>query len=110
MTLRPYKFYGQWVFDDPEAELYKEAFVAGIDDMLDQLTQDIKSADTGIILLFSEIAFPGSQLTLNWQKEESGGNWYFCREFGYTGWLCPALFKYFEKAPKTIYAQAKEIK
>jgi hypothetical protein len=23
------------------------------------------------------------------------------------GWLCPALFKYFEKAPKQIYVQAK---
>jgi hypothetical protein len=23
------------------------------------------------------------------------------------GWLCPALFKYFEEAPKRIYVQVK---
>jgi len=23
------------------------------------------------------------------------------------GWLCPALFKYFEKAPKEIYVKAE---
>jgi hypothetical protein len=25
------------------------------------------------------------------------------------GWLCPALFKYFESAPKTLYAKAQAL-
>ena len=24
-----------------------------------------------------------------------------------TGWLCPALFKYFDKAPRELYANAE---
>jgi hypothetical protein len=36
-----------------------------------------------------------------------GGNWYFSPQFQLEGWLCPALFKYFEAAPQKIYAQVK---
>jgi hypothetical protein len=25
------------------------------------------------------------------------------------GWLCPALFKYFDAAPKTLYAKAEPL-
>lgn len=110
LTLYPYKFHGQWVFDDQRTDLVREAFISGIDTMLDNLTEDIENADQGVILIFSEGPFPGSQITLDWQKEESGGNWYFCREQEISGWLCPALYKYFPTAPKTIYAQVKESK
>jgi hypothetical protein len=34
-----------------------------------------------------------------------GGNWYYSRELCIEGWLCPALFKYFDVAPQTIYAK-----
>jgi hypothetical protein len=35
-----------------------------------------------------------------------GGNWYAWSERGIEGWLCPALFKYFEAAPNEIYVKA----
>ena len=36
-----------------------------------------------------------------------GGNWYDSPDLDIEGWLCPALFKYFEVAPERIYAQFK---
>jgi hypothetical protein len=35
---------------------------------------------------------------LEWRREEYGGNWYYSPQFDMEGWLCPALFKYFELA------------
>jgi hypothetical protein len=46
---------------------------------------------------------------LEWKREEYGGNWYFSSEFKMEGWLCPALFKYFDNAPKEIYVKAEPI-
>lgn len=45
----------------------------------------------------------GNQHTLNWMREDMGGNWYQWGATKLEGWLCPALFKYFDQAPKTIY-------
>jgi hypothetical protein len=110
LILRPYKYYSQWVFDDPSTGLVREAFISGIDKMLDRLTVDIPNASEGFNLLFSEQPFPGYQIKIDWLREEYGGNWYRCIEYDQEGWLCPALFKYFEVAPKTIYARAEESK
>lgn len=110
LTLHPYKFHGQWVFDDKNTGLLREAFVSGIDTMLDQLTANIENASLGVILLFSSEPFPGFQIKLDWFKEEYGGNWYACHSLKISGWLCPALFKYFETAPKNIYAQVRDNK
>src|SRR5216684_394509 len=52
---------------------------------------------------------PGHAAKLEWQREEYGGNWYFSPEYEMEGWLCPALFKYFDKAPKEIYVKAEPI-
>ena len=61
-------------------------------------------------LVFSATAFPGHELKLERGKEDAGGYWYFSRELGMEGWLCPALFKYFDVAPEVFYAQFKERK
>lgn len=39
------------------------------------------------------------------------GNWYKGDVLGreMIGWLCPALFLYFQQAPKTIYAKAEPL-
>lgn len=101
-TLEPYKTKtGQWVFDDPAVGLVKEAFVCGADALLDDLTEDIKDAENGVTLLFSENAFPGS-MCITRTHEESNGNWYVT-DYGHELWLCPALYKYFPKAPEKIY-------
>ncbi len=103
----PYKYEGMWVFDDPAVDLVREPFVSGIDTIIDRLVADIPGAEQGFRLLFSATPFPGHQLKLEWRREESGGNWYHCPQFEMEGWLCPALFKYFDEAPKELYGLAE---
>ena len=106
MILTPYKFGGQWVFDDAHTGLVREPFIAGIDSMIDRLVVDIPFASGGFLLCFSQDEFPGYMIRLDWRREEFGGNWYWCNKYKLEGWLCPALFKYFESTPKTIYVKA----
>ncbi len=75
--------------------------------MIDVFVADIPNAENGFRLLFSATPFPGYTAKLEWRREEYGGNWYFSPEFKMEGWLCPALFKYFDKAPKEIYVKAE---
>jgi hypothetical protein len=103
----PYRHEGMWVFDDPRVGLDKEPFVSGADRMMDVLVRDIPDADKGFRLLFSATPFPGFTAKLQWRREDYSGNWYFSPDFDIEGWLCPALFKYFETAPKEIYIKAE---
>jgi hypothetical protein len=105
--IAPYKSEGMWVFDDPAVGLQREPFVAGIDVMIDRLVTDIPDAENGFRLVFSPTPFPGYAAHLEWRREEFGGHWYYSPEFNLEGWLCPALFKYFEKAPPELYARAE---
>jgi len=75
--------------------------------MIDRIVSDIPGAANGFRLLFSPTPFPGHTVKLEWRREEFGGNWYFCPQLNMEGWLCPALFRYFEEAPKELYAQAQ---
>jgi len=106
-VLFPYKHEGMWVFDDPDVGLRKEPFVAGIDTMIDRIVADIPNAATGFKLVFSPTPFPGFAVKLEWRREEYGGNWYYCPQLNLEGWLCPALFKYFDKAPRELYGKAE---
>ena len=109
MIICPYRWNGMWVFDDEAAGLHREPFVAGIDTMIDRLTADIPDAGRGFRMVFSAAPFPGHTVRLEWRREESGGNWYHCPQLAMEGWLCPALFKYFETAPPEIYAKLDPI-
>ena len=103
----PYKYEGMWVFDDPAVGLVREPFVSGIDTMIDRLVASIPDADRGFRLLFSASPFPGYTVKLEWRREEYGGNWYYSPQFDMEGWLCPALFKYFDAAPRELYGRAE---
>lgn len=107
LVIHPYKFEGLWVFDDPRVGLSREPFVAGADVMLDRMTADIPDAAKGVTALFSTTPFPGHQFRLERQREEMGGNWYFCPQLEMQGWLCPALFKYFDVAPELIFVEVR---
>ncbi len=100
---------GTWVFDDPDRGLDKEPFVEGIPQMINDLVQDIPNPREGFRLLFSTAPFPGYQRRLEWVREEMGGNWYRADEPPMEGWLCPALFKFFEAAPQEIFVKAEAI-
>ena len=108
MVIVPYKYEGMWVFDDPAVGLYREPFIAGIDTLIDRATADLPDAQHGFRAIFSGAPFPGATFKLQWRRAESGGNWYFpSPEFNQEGWLCPALFKYFETAPPEIYVKVE---
>ena len=106
-VIAPYKHLGMWVFDDPRVGLAQEPFVAGADQMIDRMVAQIPNAEQGFTLIFSSSPFPGHQVRLEWSREDLAGNWYFSPELKMEGWLCPALFRYFDKAPKEIYVKAE---
>ena len=107
-VIMPYRYAGTWVFDDPTVGLKREPFVAGIPEMIDDMVRDIPDAKKGFRLLFSTKPFPGYTLKLTWRRGANGGNWYYCEKSKKEGWLCPALFKYYDKPPKEIYAKAEK--
>jgi len=107
LVIHPYKQDGVWVFDDPAVGLVREPFVAGADVIIDRMVESIPNAEQGVTLLFSGGPFPGFQQEFVREREEFGGTWYSSRQFGLEGWLCPALFKYFDDAPERLYVQAK---
>jgi hypothetical protein len=104
-AIAPYKYEGIWVFDDPRVGLAQEPFVSGADTILDVLTADIPTAAEGFKLIFSPEPFPGYTARFVWNRPEFNGNWYSWPDRDMEGWLCPALFKYFESAPQELYVQ-----
>ena len=55
-------------------------------------------------------AVSGLSGKLTWVREEMGGNIYRSETLKAEGWLCPALFKYFDKSPPEIYAKAEALR
>ena len=110
VAIHPYKREGIWVFDDPKVGLVQEAFVSGADDIIERMVVGLDHPEDGFTLLFSAHPFPGHHATFEWRRSEFGGNWYYNAQLDAEGWLCPALFKYFDSAPQRIYAQFKSKK
>jgi hypothetical protein len=98
-----------WVFDDERVGLVQEPFVSGADTFLTYLAKDIADARHGFRLLFSAAPFPGYQQKLIWDRGEMDGNWYRSDELAIEGWLCPALFLYFDEAPAELYVRAEPL-
>ena len=109
-VIHPYWLEGALVFDDPSVGLDREPFVAGADTVLGILAAAVSpKCAKKFTLYFSDQPFPGHQAALRRLHPEYGGTWYICDELGgMEGWLCPALFKYFEAAPEFLYVQIKE--
>lgn len=107
-VLTPYLAHGMWVFDDPAAGLVQEPFVSGIPEMIERLTANIPDAANGFRMLFAPGPFPGAMAELDWLREDMGGNWYCWTETSLEGWLCPALFKYFDKAPAKLFVRVEK--
>jgi hypothetical protein len=107
MVIEPYWYQDTWVFDDASKGLEKEPFVQGVPQMIDALVNDIPNARSGFALLFSSQPFAGYQVELELVREEYGGHWYKAKDYGVEGWLCPALFKYFDAPPASLYIKAE---
>lgn len=110
MVIKPYKWEKMWVFDDPLVGLAKEALVAGVPEILEELLErqgiQLEEAEKGFLVTFSAIPFPGHRMSCTWVGEEVDGNWYEESVSKKQGWLCPALLKYFHKPPKNLYIRA----
>lgn len=137
MVIKPYMWEGIWVFDDEKKGLEKEALVAGVPEIIEAICKlhgiPMEDAKKGFRLLFSATPFPGYQLHAKhggegfgdgkegFGSDEQSGNWYevvtlldtdrkpYEEAVGMKGWLCPALFKYFDKAPANLYIKAEKI-
>ena len=107
LVIEPYRAGTTWRFDEPALHLHGEPFVQGMSEMIDKMVVGIPGSDTSVRLIFSQRPFPGSQFRLDLLREEDGGNWYFNQTYQMQGWLCPALFKFFPRAPQHIYARAE---
>jgi hypothetical protein len=107
MAIYPYKHSGLWVFDDERVGLDKEPFISGADVLIDRALEakGIRDGDKGFRLLFSGSQFPGYDFKLTWVRQGDGGNWYYSLDFRMEGWLCPALFRYFEITPMELFAK-----
>lgn len=116
MTIYPYldSASGCWVFDDEQAGLKAEPFVLGMSEMLTRLVRhlEIPQPERGFQLDFDSRPQP-HDVELCWVRAENprdpmAGNWYRGRVAGQEmeGWLCPALYKYFDVAPRRIYVKA----
>ena len=108
MVIAPYRYAGTWVFDDQAVGLSREPFLSGIPEMMDDMVRDIPDAENGFRLLFSTQPFPGHTHKLTWRRGNKSGNWYYCEQYDSEGWLCPGLFRYYQEAPKEIYAKAEK--
>ena len=97
---------GCWMYDDREHGRFREPLVRGASEAVDALRQmdGLGSGRTPFQVLFSASEFPGAHRA-RWLREESGGNWYVF-EGQYEGWLCPALFDFFDSAPQDLWVGA----
>ena len=100
-----------WCFDDELAGLKREPFVAGMSEMIDmalisknkQASDIDESTKNGFTLMFSSKPFVGYDFSIDFIESEFEGSWYEWKDKNMKGWLCPALFKYFDKAPEEIF-------
>jgi hypothetical protein len=109
MVIAPYRYNGTWVFDDPRFGLVREPFVAGVPAMIDALVADIPDAADGFRLTFSALPFPGFQKKLTWLRGDMQGNYYRIDDPPLEGWICPAMFKYYDKPPAELYVEAQPL-
>ena len=107
LVIAPYRHAGTWVFDEPSAGRVREPIVAGVPEMIDVLVRDIPGATNGFRLLFSAQPFPGYQKRLTWLRGDMGGNYYKMDDPAMEGWICPAMFRYYQIAPKELYVKAE---
>lgn len=107
LVIEPYRSGTIWRFDEPLLHLKGEPFVQGIPEMIDKMVEGIAGSDKSVRLIFSQRPFPGWQHRLDLRREQDGGNWYYSERYQMEGWLCPALFKFFPRPPRSIYVKAE---
>ena len=106
-VIKPYKWEGMWVFDDPNVGLVKEPFVGGADTMIDVATAAHSERRPRLPGGLLGQLLPRCPDRAGMGREDGGGNVYRWKEKEMEGWLCPALLKYFTEPPEKLYIQVK---
>jgi len=116
MIIHPYWKHRTWCFSDDATGLVDEPFVSGADIIISLLVAEkgiLMDAEKGFNLIFSATPFPEWESVLHRDDSDMnpgyGGTWYniTINHKTFKGWLCPALFKYFNEAPKQIYVKVQ---
>jgi len=111
IVIEPYRKGNMWVFDDATRGLTAEAFVMGASEAIDMMLKgkSVLDPEGGFILLFSKDPVPDYDAVIHLEETSKlGGSFYKWKEKNHKLWLCPALFLYFENAPKRIYVKVKQ--
>lgn len=129
-TIYPYRTeHGDWAYDDEDVPVYKEAFVCGSSELIDQL---VGKDCVGFTAHISAKRIPGYTVKLNNIDEkvkkddaiEMFGDevevedptaympqgWYEMEGTGHRNWFCGHLLDYFEGYPKEIYVKIEKPK
>ena len=113
-TILPYRSMGGWAFDDNAVGLDREPFVAGADKAIDKIVEHLGIETDKIKMTFSKDKFPEHDVKLEYLMDDmfEDGQFYSIDDdnFDLELWLCPALLKYFDEAPKEIYVKVEEYK
>jgi len=113
--IHSYVHNGAWVFDDESRELDKEPFVAGADLLIDAMcgNLDRQEGDT-CSFYFGQTPLPDWDVNLKIHSEDGYDGTYYTVNYPSLSlenqgpiWLCPALLKFFDKAPKEIFVKIK---
>lgn len=103
--IHPYRTkFGTWVYDDPELNVYMEAFVMGSSEVIDHLVgKDTNYFDAAISS--HPLPNPTAVLTrMDNKNRESGMNgWYHLEGTNMDHWLCGCVLDYFSDYPEKIY-------
>ena len=112
-AISAYRDNGFWVFDDESRGLDKEPFVAGADILMDYMSGRIlDESKNSVNFYFAKRPLPDFDVKLTRHKSDGhDGTYYFVDFPGFNAdkggpiWLCPALLKFFRKAPRNIYVK-----
>ncbi len=114
-----------WAFDDEPRGITREPFVAGMPAIIDAMLRG-QGHEAELVqsfeAQFSAAEFAGAPYVLHRSDQEFGGYWYRfdgatatpncvseTQEDSDYGWLCPALFHFFDEAPDAIYVAIPDV-
>ena len=121
-AVKLYKLNGiQWVFDDPTNNIYREAFVAGADTLIDKIIardHNLNNVNGKVfILTFSLTDFPESTIIERLSEEAAKkmganditetGSWWWSDPEDQLLWLCPTLNVYADDDVDTLFFSIK---
>lgn len=107
-VIYPRKVNGIWLFTDDRIGVIDEIFVGYINVVIDKLVQDIKNAESGFRLLFSDKSFLNYDIELTYVNQAFNGTFYMTDKKQEV-WFCPVLLKFYNKSPLNIYGKAEQI-